>query len=77
MLPAWAHPEVLESEVAVLRVALLGQRSAQVRVEVLHHRPRRIEILEEQEDHRELVQQVDAEHDAPERCNGGRVRGTA
>ena len=66
-----AHPYVLHGELAVLRVALLGEGLAEVGVEVFHHRPRRVQVLEEQEDHRQLVQQVDAQHDAPEGCYGG------
>ena len=55
-----AHPDVARRELAVLRVALLRERPADVRVEVRHHRARGAEVLEEQEHERELVQEVDA-----------------
>ncbi len=65
-----AYPYVPNREFAVFRVALLRQGHAQVRIDVGHHLARGRQVLEEEEHQRELVEQIDAEDDAPERGVG-------
>lgn len=71
------HPYILDGEVTVLGVALLRQRLAQRQIEEFYHGPRGVDILEEQEDHRALVQEVDAHwhQNSPERWDGRRLEG--
>ena len=61
-----AYPDIHRCKLAILGVASLGKRFAQVRIQVGHQYASGPEILEEQEYKCELVEEVNAEYDAPE-----------